>query len=65
MSGNLSYPAGSNNITGAVSTASGMNGTATGRFYGPAGQEIGGTLAVQSGVGAAASTLVGAFGGKK
>ena len=41
MTGILSYSAGSNQFTGTV-TATGLSGTATGHFYGPAAQEIGG-----------------------
>jgi hypothetical protein len=72
LSGTLSYVAGSNTFTGAVSTVNGMTGNATGRFYGPgiiaatanqvlgAPPEIGGTFAVMnSGIGA----MQGAFGG--
>lgn len=73
MSGTLSYAPGSNTFTGAVSTANGMGGNATGRFYGPgiaaatatkvagAPPEIGGTFAVAgNGIGA----MQGAFAGK-
>ncbi|MEW6563079.1 MAG: hypothetical protein AB1400_07600 [Pseudomonadota bacterium] len=73
MTGTLTYAAGSNTFTGAVTTANGMSGNATGRFYGPgvavatptkavgAPPEIGGTFAVMApGVGA----MQGAFGGK-
>jgi hypothetical protein len=71
--GTLTYAAGSNTYTGIVSTADGMTGNATGRFYGAgftsptttkaAGSpmEIGGTFAVMlEGVGA----MQGAFGGQ-
>ncbi len=72
MTGTLSYAAGNNTFTGAVSTANGMAGNATGRFYGPgiatatatkaagAPPEIGGTFAVMGANGA----MQGAFGGK-
>lgn len=73
MSGTLSYAAGNNTFTGAVTTGNGMSGNVTGRFYGPgiavatpskvvgAPPEIGGTFAVMaSGVGA----MQGSFGGK-
>lgn len=55
LSGSLSYSAGSASFSGSVSTTgvgtggSALTGTATGRFYGPTAQEIGGTFAVQSG----------------
>jgi hypothetical protein len=66
-SGTLTYSAGVNQFTGAISSVGGgasnvaMTGTATGKFYGPTAQEIGGTFAV-SGGGAA---YLGAFGGKR
>ena len=71
MSGTLSYAAGNNTFTGAVTTVNGMSGNATGRFYGPgigaatgtkvvgAPPEIGGTFAVTGATGA----MQGAFGG--
>jgi hypothetical protein len=62
MSGTLTYSAGSNQFTGNVSTTGGMTGTATGRFYGPTAQEIGGTFGV---TGAGVLTYGGAFGGKR
>ena len=55
LSGSLTYSAGSALFSGNVSTTgvgtggSALAGTATGRFYGPTAQEIGGTFAVQSG----------------
>lgn len=60
MNGALSYVAGSNQFSGVVSTAGGMTGTAKGRFYGPAAQEIGGTFSV---TGAGVQAYGGAFGG--
>lgn len=62
MTGTLTYAAGANQFTGNVSTTSGLAGTATGRFYGPAAQEIGGTFGL---TGAGISAYVGAFGGKR
>ena len=41
MNGTLNHAAGSNQFTGTV-TATGLSGSATGNFYGPAAQEIGG-----------------------
>jgi hypothetical protein len=66
-SGTLSYSAWVNQFTGVISTVGGgasnaaMTGIATGKFYGPTAQEIGGTFAV-TGSGAA---YFGAFGGKQ
>ena len=62
MSGTLSYNPGSTQFSGAVSTAGGMTGTATGRFYGPAAQEIGGTF---SATGPGLQSYGGAFGGAR
>lgn len=68
MTGALTYAAGSNQFTGAVTTAGGgtgnaaMTGTATGKFYGPAAQEMGGTFGVTGGGTAA---YVGGFGAKR
>jgi hypothetical protein len=62
MSGTLTYSAGSNQFTGNVSTTGGLTGTATGRFYGPTAQEIGGTFGV---TGAGLTSYGGAFGGKR
>ncbi len=67
LTGTLSYASGSNRISGAVSTASSFNGspmtgTATGNFYGPNANEIGGTFSV---TGTGMETFVGAFGGKR
>lgn len=46
MSGNLSYSAGSNQFSGPV-TSTGLSGTATGKFLGPAAQEIGGVYTLR------------------
>ncbi len=47
--GTLSYPAATNNLTGTLSTASGLTGQSMARFFGPAAAEIGGTFFVQNG----------------
>jgi len=66
-SGTLSYSAWVNQFTGVISTVGGgasnvaMTGTATGKFYGPTAQEIGGTFAVTGG----GAAYFGAFGGKR
>lgn len=55
LSGSLPYSAGSASFSGSVTTTgagtggNALTGTATGKFYGPTAQEIGGTFAVQSG----------------
>jgi len=63
MSGNLTYSAATNLITGNVSTTGGLTGTVNARFYGPTAQEIGGTFAVDSGGGL--EGYIGAFGGRR
>lgn len=66
MAGTLSYAAGTNQFTGAVTTVGGgvgnaaMTGDATGKFYGPAAQEIGGTFGVTGG---GTTIYMGGFGG--
>jgi hypothetical protein len=62
MSGSLSYAAGTNQITGSVTTTGGLTGSVNGRFYGPAAQEIGGTFSV---TGSGLTGYAGAFGGKR
>jgi hypothetical protein len=47
ISGTLSYASGSGIFSGDVSTSLGPTGTATGRFYGPNANEIGGVISVQ------------------
>jgi C-lobe and N-lobe beta barrels of Tf-binding protein B len=61
LTGNFSYPAGTNLFVGTVSSANGMNGSATGRFYGPAAQEIGGMYNLNG----SAGSMIGSFGGKR
>jgi len=62
MTGNLSYAAGTNAMTGTATTSNGMSGNMNGKFYGPGLNEIGGTYAV---TGAGAGSMVGGFGGKR
>ena len=67
LSGTLTYSVGTNQFTGAVTSVGGgpanaaMTGTSTGKFYGPAAQEIGGTFTVSNGN----AGFIGAFGGKR
>lgn len=58
LSGTLSYAQGVNQFSGVVASTL-MNGTASGRFYGPNATEIGGTFAVAGAGGA----YIGGFGG--
>ena len=65
MSGNLTYDPGVNKFSGTVTTAGGgpadaaMVGTATGKFYGPLAEEMGGTFGLTNG----RAAYLGAFGG--
>jgi hypothetical protein len=64
LSGTLSYPEGVNRFTGTLSTSHPaflMSGPATGRFFGPAAQEMGGTYDLSGSGG----RMIGAFGGKQ
>lgn len=67
MTGTLSYAAGANVISGAV-TATGassnsLSGTANGKFFGPSANEIGGTYGLSNP--GTSEKLVGGFGGKR
>jgi len=63
LSGSLSWAAGVNNFSGQVQTRdANLNGSASGKFYGPTAQEIGGTYQLG---GAGVSRMVGGFGGIK
>lgn len=48
MNGTLTYAAGSNQFAGTVTDRGGRSGTATGRFYGPAAEEIGGVFSLSA-----------------
>lgn len=62
LTGTLTYSPVTNSFTGSVTPATvAMTGAATGRFYGPAAQEIGGTYSLTG----AGGTMVGGFGGKR
>ena len=62
MAGTLTYSAATNSFSGAVSDSFIGSGTATGKFYGPSAEEIGGVFSLTG-----AGTLVhaGGFGDKK
>ncbi len=60
----LTYTAGSNTFSGNVgagTNAMGLSGNVNGRFYGPGGQELGGTMSLTTAGGGA---LIGSFGAK-
>jgi transferrin binding protein len=64
LRGNWSYAPGSSQFSGGVNTADGnLTGSASGRFYGPSAQEIGGVYGLGSPTGA--SRMIGGFGGKR
>jgi hypothetical protein len=63
LSGTLNYAAGVNQFSGNVKTQNDeLTGRATGRFYGPSAQEIGGTYGLGSTDG---KRMLGGFGGKR
>lgn len=62
LAGTLAIASGSNQVSGTVSTVSGMSGNANGKFYGPNANEVGGTYAVS---GSGLGSFVGGFGGKR
>lgn len=64
LAGTLSYAQGVNSFSGSVSAApvTGLTGQASGRFYGPAAEEIGGVYSLQ---GPGVSRMLGGFGGKR
>jgi hypothetical protein len=63
LAGNLTYVSGSNIFNGPIKTSDNtLSGTATGQFYGPNAQEIGGTYGL---TGSGVSGMLGAFGGKQ
>ncbi len=69
ITGTLTYSSGSSNFTGTLSTPQGfgtgvLSGTASGSFYGPSGQELGGAF-VLNWVGGTVGQYVGSFGGKR
>ena len=62
FSGTLTYSAGSNVLSGSMTTVGGPTGTMRARFYGPAAEEIGGTF---HGTGSGFQLYTGSFGAKQ
>jgi len=62
VGGTLNYLSGTNQFSGTVANGA-LTGPATGRFYGPSAEEIGGTYSLK--VGSTRESAVGAFGGKR
>jgi hypothetical protein len=67
LTGNWSYGTGTSEFSGTVSTtpAGNLSGSATGRFYGPNAEEIGGVYSLTSNTMGDRSTMIGGFGGKR
>ena len=59
LSGTLNWTPGTNQLSGTLTTANGLSGAATARFYGPAAQELGGTFDLSAGV--SVNRLIGGF----
>jgi hypothetical protein len=67
LAGALTYASGTTQFAGPVTTSHAnssdrLNGTATGRFYGPAAEEIGGVYSLS---GSGLNSMLGGFGGKR
>ncbi len=63
LSGNLTYAPGTSQFSGAVATqGSALTGDASGRFYGPNAEEIGGVYGL---TGSGGRRMLGGFGGKR
>ena len=64
LKGTLTYSAGSASFSGTLTNAAGsMNGDSSGRFYGPAAEELGGMFALKSAT--TPESMVGAYGAKR
>lgn len=62
MTGTLTYAAGTSRFSGPVQTATVvMSGNASGQFYGPAAEEMGGTFKLNG----AGGNMIGGFGGRR
>jgi hypothetical protein len=66
LAGTLTILPGTNRFSGTVTTAgSSLSGDATGQFYGPAAEEIGGVFTLLPTGGAGVETMNGGFGGRR
>jgi hypothetical protein len=64
LGGTLTYAPGTNRFSGTLANAGGtISGASTGRFYGPAAQELGGVFTLRAP--ATVETFVGAYGAKR
>ena len=62
LAGKLAINPGTSQFSGSVASAGGMSGLASGQFYGPNANEIGGTFGVAN---ASIGAMIGGFGGKR
>lgn len=60
LSGTLNWTAGTNQLSGILTTGNGLSGPATAKFFGPAAEELGGTFDLS--VGGSVNRLIGGFG---
>lgn len=68
LTGQLTLSPDTNQFTGMVDNSAvggDLTGEATGRFYGPTAEELGGTFSLTDGSGSVPETYTGAFGGKR
>lgn len=63
LTGTLTYTAGSNQVSGAFTSSGGLAGNAAGNFFGPNGEELGGTFVLSRNPGTSTQEhMFGAFG---
>lgn len=63
LAGTLTYTAGSNQVSGSFASVGGLSGNAAGNFFGPNGEELGGTFVLSRNPGTASQEhMFGAFG---
>lgn len=63
LTGTLTYTAGSNQVTGSLTSVGGLAGNAAGNFFGPNGEELGGTFVLSRNPGPGTQEhMFGAFG---
>lgn len=60
LSGTLNWTAGTNQLSGTLTTGNGLSGPATAKFFGPAAEELGGTFDLSAG--GSVNRLIGGFG---
>lgn len=65
LNGVLTYAAGSGTFSGTVHSAGMLQGSSTGRFYGPGAEELGGVFGLRSWFGVGVETFTGGYGAKR